>query len=101
MKQVVFNYVDPKVSAIMISYGEMVDDAFKPLELDGRLDFLFGSASHLIHDEPIFRAGYYILSTDFGEVFKRLMTRVESVAYYPGLLVCNLNSDCDGPKEKE
>ena len=101
MKQLVFSYVDPKVSAIMVSYGEVTDGAFKALELDGRLDFLFSSASRLIHDEPIFHSGYYILPKDFNEVFEHLMIRVDSIAYYPGFLVCNLNSDCDGPKKEK
>ena len=101
MKQLVFNYVDPKVNAIMIAYGELTDDGFKPLDLDGRLRSIFGSAYYLIHDEPIFHSGYYILPTDFDEVFQSLLSRVDSFAYYPSFFVCNLNPDCDGTEEEE
>lgn len=101
MKQLVFNFVDPKVNAIMITYGEMADDGFKPLDLEGRLGSLFHSVSRLIHDEPIFHSGYYILPTDFDEVLQSILCYVDSFAYYPGYFVCNLNSDLYGTEEEE
>lgn len=101
MKQLVFNYVDAKVFAIMISYGEVVDGTFQPRTLDGRLCALFRSAARLVHDEPIFHSGYYILPNDFDEVFQSILPFVDSFAYYPSLLVCNLNPDFDGTEEEE
>lgn len=101
MKQLVFSYVDPKVNAIMVSYGDFTEDGFKPHDMGADLSFLFPSASSLIHNEPIFQSSNYVLPKDFDAVFHDILPLVVSVVYYPNVLVLSLDLDDYGTEKEE
>ena len=101
MKQIVFNYVDPKVRAIAVNYGDMDSDGFHPSDFDEFLSELPSDVASLIHSEPIFGDASYLLPDDFGDFSISVQPWVHSILYYPNVLVFNLIDSDHGTKEEE
>ncbi len=101
MKQLVFSYVDPKVRAIAVNYGNMDSDGFHPLDFDELLSELPSAVADLIHTEPIFGDASYLLADDFAEFSISMYPLVHSILYYPNVLVFNLDDSNYGTKEEE